>query len=158
VDRRARSLEGPSREGGPGRRPDAHHARGDQTPDRLRSRGCRRDRQRLPRRPALHPRALCNHVRWAALDHPAVRRLLHRGGEQRLLPPQPRGGTEGAVRRLRPRHPPRLRQRPSARCRRRRQGGRGDRQRRGHEAAVRRHPARRDERQHDHERRGDPDH
>ena len=73
---------------------------------------------------------------------------------QRLLPPQPRRRAEGPVGRLRSRHPPRLRQRPSARRRRRRQGGRRDRQRRGHEVAVRRHPARRDVGQHDDERRG----
>ena len=73
---------------------------------------------------------------------------------QRLLPPQPRRRAEGPERRLRPRHPPRLRQRQSARRRRRRHGGRRDRQRRGHEIAVRRHPARRDVGQHDHERRG----
>ena len=45
-------------------------------------------------------------------------------------------------------------QRPSARDRRCRQGGGGDRQRRGHEIAVRRHPAGRDVGQHDDERRG----
>ena len=48
----------------------------------------------------------------------------------------------GRLGRLRPRHPPRLRLRPSARRRRRRQGRRRDRLGRGHEDPVRRHPAR----------------
>ena len=63
---------------------------------------------------------------------------------------------EGPVGRLRPRHPSRLRQRPSARRRRCRQGRRGDRHGRGHEDPVRRHPARQDDRVDDDERRGDP--
>ena len=73
---------------------------------------------------------------------------------QRLLSRQPRGRADGPVGRLRSRHPPRLRLRPSARRRRCRQGGRGDRLRRGHEDPVRRHPARQDDRVDDHERRG----
>ena len=52
----------------------------------------------------------------AALDHPPVRRLLHRRGLQRVLPPQPRRRAEGPVGRLRPRHPPRLRLRSPARA------------------------------------------
>ena len=61
---------------------------------------------------------------------------------------------EGPFGRLRSGHPSRLRQRPPARRRRCRQGRRRDRLRRGHEDPVRRHPARRDERLDDHERRG----
>ncbi len=49
-----------------------------------------------------------------AVDHSAVRRLLHRCGVQRLLPAQPRGRAEGPVGGVRPGHPPRLRLRPSA--------------------------------------------
>ena len=92
-----------------------------------------------------------------AVDHPAVRRLLHRGRLQRLLPPQPRGRAEGPLDRLRSRHPPRLRQRPSARRRRRRHGGRRDRLHLRHADAVLRHPARPDDRVDDHERRGAAD-
>ena len=111
-------------------------------------------RQRLPRPAALHARPLCDDVRRAAVDHPPICRLLDRRGIQRFLPPQPRRRAEGPERRLRSRHPPRLRQRQSARRRRRRHGRRRDRHRRGHEVAVRRHPARRDVGQHDDERRG----
>ena len=66
---------------------------------------------------------------------------------------QPRGRPDGPVGRVRPRHPPRLRQRPPARRRRRRQGRRGDRLGRGHEDPLRRHPARPDVRVDDDERR-----
>jgi methylmalonyl-CoA mutase N-terminal domain/subunit len=64
--------------------------------------------------------------------------------ESNAFYPQPRRRAKGPVGRLRPRHPSRLRQRPSARRRRCRQGRRRDRQRRGHEDPVRRHPARQD--------------
>ena len=53
----------------------------------------------------------------AAVDHPAVRRLLHRGGLQRVLPAQSGRRAEGPLGRVRSRHPSRLRQRPSARRR-----------------------------------------
>ena len=56
------------------------------------------------------------------------------------LPPQPRIGGEG-LGGVRPRHPPRLRRRPSARGGRRGQGGRFDMLRGGHESALRRHSA-----------------
>ncbi len=75
------------------------------------------------------------------VDDPPICRLLDRRGIQRLLSPQPRRRAEGPLGRLRSRHPPRLRQRQSARRRRRRHGGRRDRHGRGHEIAVRRHPA-----------------
>ena len=71
-----------------------------------------------------------------------------------LLPRKSAGRADGAVDRLRSRHPSRLRQRPSASRRRCRQGRGRDRQRRGHEDPVRRHPARPDERVDDDERRG----
>ena len=103
---------------------------------------------------ALPARPLPDHVRDPAVDHPPVRRLLHGGGLQRLLPPQHRRRAEGPLRRLRSRHPPRLRQRPPARARRRRHGRRGDRLDLRHAHAVRRHPPRRHDRVDDHERRG----
>ena len=110
-----------------------------------RRRGARLPRH-LPRHRAVSARPLPDHVRHAALDHPAICRLLHGGGFQRLLPPQPRGRAEGPVGRLRSRHPPRLRLGSSARRRRRRHGGRRDRFHLRHAHAVRRHPARPDER------------
>ena len=113
---------------------------------------------RLPRHlsghPALSARPLPHHVRHPAVDHPAICRLLHRRGFQRLLPAQPRRRPEGPLGRLRSRHPPRLRFRSSARRRRRRHGGRGDRFDLRHAHAVRRHPARPDVGVDDHERRG----
>ena len=151
-------MEIPLRKGGPRRRPLAHHARGHYPQTRLRPRRQRTYRQRLPRSPAIHPRPLCDDVRRAPVDHPPICGLFHRRGIQRLLPPQPCRRAKGALGRLRPSHPPRLRQRPSASDRRRRQGGGRDRQRRGHEAVVRRHSVGRNERQHDHERGGSSDH
>ncbi len=94
----------------------------------------------------------------AAVDHPAVRRLLHRRGVERLLPPQPGGRAEGPLGRLRPGHPPRLRLGQRARGGRRGQGGRGHRLGRGHEDPLRPDPARPDVGVHDHERRGAADH
>ena len=108
----------------------------------------RRERPRLPRHLSRHralpARPLPRHVRHAALDHPAICRLLHRRGFQRLLPPEPGRRAEGPFRRVRSRDPPRLRQRSSARARRRRHGRRGDRFHLRHAHAVRRHPARPD--------------
>ncbi len=66
--------------------------------------------------------------------------LLDGGGFQRLLPAQHRRRAEGPVGGVRSRHPSRLRQRPSARARRRRHGRRGDRFHLRHAHAVRRHP------------------
>ena len=63
-------------------------------------------------------------------------------------------GQKGPLHRLRSRHPPRLRQRSSARVGRRRHGGRRHRLDLRHAHAVLRHPARPDERVDDHERRG----
>ncbi len=91
--------------------------------------GLRPERPRGPRR-ARHlagpqpvpARALPDDVHHPAVDDPAVRRLLDRRGVQRVLPAQPGGRAEGAQRRLRPRHPPRLRLRPPAGARRRRHG------------------------------------
>jgi hypothetical protein len=65
---------------------------------------------------AVPARALPDDVHDPAVDDPAVRRLLHRRGVQRVLPPQPRRRAERPVGRLRPRHPPRLRLRPPARA------------------------------------------
>ncbi len=110
-------------------------------------------RRHAARLRALRARPAGHDVRGAAVDHPPVRGLLHRRGEQRLLPPGAGRRRAGRERGLRPGHPPRLRQRPPARHRRRRQGRRGHRQRRGHEDPVRRHPARQGEREHDDERR-----
>ena len=114
-------------------------------------------RRRSPRHPARHAavpaRAVPHHVRPAAVDRPPVRRLLDGQGLQRLLPPQPRRRADGPEHRLRPGDPPRLRLRPPARRRRRRHGRRGHRQHPRHAHALRRHPARQDERVDDHERR-----
>ena len=112
-----------------------------------------RDRRRPARHPAVSARTARHHVRAAPLDHPPVRRLLHRRGIQRLLPAQPRRRSDRPVGGVRSRDPSRLRQRSSAGRGRRRQGRRGDRHRGGHEAPVRRHPARSGQRVHDHERR-----
>ena len=87
------------------------------------------------------------------LDAAPVRGLLHRRGVERVLPPEPGSGPDGAVHRVRPRDPPRLRLRSSAGHRRRRQGGRCHRFGRGHEDPVRRDSARPDVGVHDHERR-----
>ncbi len=106
---------------------------------------------------ALSARPLPHHVCQPALDHPAICRLLHGGGFQRLLPPQSRRRAKGPFGRVRSRHPSRLRFRPSARHRRRRHGRRGDRFDLRHAHAVRRHSARPDERVDDHERRGAAD-
>ena len=103
-----------------------------------------RDPRRAAGLRAVHARAQGHDVRRPALDDPPVRRLLHRRGDERVLPRQPRGRPDGPVGGVRPRHPPRLRLRPPARRRRRRQGGRGHRLGRGHEDPVRRHPARQD--------------
>ena len=70
----------------------------------------------FPGAAAVRPRALSDDVRQPAVDHPPVRRLLHRGRVQRLLPPQPGRRPEGAVGGVRPGHPPRLRLRSSARA------------------------------------------
>ena len=99
-------------------------ARGDRDPAavrRRRPRGSRRARH-LARADAVPARALPDDVHHPAVDDPSVRRVLDRRGVQRLLPAQPRGRPEGAERRLRPGHPPRLRLRPPARPRRRRHG------------------------------------
>ena len=102
----------------------------------------------VPARPAR------DDVREPPLDDPPVRRLLDRRGVERLLPREPRGRPEGALGRLRSRHPPRLRLGPPARDGRRRQGRRRDRLGRGHEDPLRRHPARPDVGLDDDERRG----
>ena len=114
--------------------------------------GLRPGRPRGPRLPrhlsrhrALSARPLPDHVRHPAVDHPAICRLLHGRGFQRLLPAQSRRRAEGPLGRLRSRHPSRLRLRPSARRRRRRHGGRRDRFDLRHAHAVLRHPARPDD-------------
>ena len=89
----------------------------------------RRRRPRLRRRLARASRPFLRgpyptHVRHQPVDHPSVCGLFHRRGVQRLLSPQPRRRPDGPLGRLRPRHPPRLRLRPSARHRRRRHGRR----------------------------------
>ena len=120
-------------------------------------RGGARVRRHLSRHRALPARPLPDDVRHPALDHPAICRLLHGRGFERLLPPQPRGRAEGPLGRLRPRDPSRLRLRPSARLGRRRHGGRRDRFDLRHAHAVLRHPARPDDRVDDDERRGAAD-
>ena len=95
--------------------------------------------EQLSGRAAVCARAVPDDVCQPAVDHPPVRRVLHRRGFQRVLPPQPGRRSEGAVGRLRPGHPPRLRLRPSPRAGRRRNGRRGNRFHPRHAAAVRRH-------------------
>ena len=132
------------------------HARRDRGEAGLRPRrrqGPRLSRH-LSRHRAISARPLPRNVCHAALDHPAICRLLHRRGFQRLLPKESRRRAEGPFRCVRPRDPPRLRQRPSARARRRRHGGRGDRFHLRHAHVVRRHPARPDVGVDDHERGG----
>ena len=106
------------------------------------------------RRRALSPRPLPHDVCAAALDGPAIFRLLHRRGFERLLSPQSRRRTAGRVHRLRSRHPSRLRFGPSARHRRCRHGRRRHRLDLRHAHSVRRHPARQGLGVDDHERRG----
>ena len=106
-------------------------------------RGARRARHLAGAEP-VPARSLPDDVHHPAVDDPAVRRVLHRRGVQRVLPPQPGGRPEGAERRVRPRDPPRLRLRPPAGARRRRHGGRGDRLDLRHPDPLRRHPAGRD--------------
>ena len=128
---------------------------GDRGQERLwrrRSQGPRLPRHLSGHR-ALSARPLPDHVRHPAMDDPAICRLLHRRGFQRLLPAQSRRRAEGPLDRLRSRHPSRLRQRSSARRRRRRHGRRGDRLDLRHAHAVCRHPARPDVGVDDHERR-----
>ena len=106
---------------------------------------------------ALSARPLPHHVCQPALDHPAIRRVLHGGRFQRVLPPQPRRRAKGPLGGVRSGHPPRLRFRPSARHRRCRHGRRGDRFDLRHAHAVLGHSARPDERVDDHEWRGAAD-
>ncbi len=136
-------VGGQGGQGSQGPRPHLAHARGDRRSSRSTPRGGTR-RTDPARLRAVHPRPLCQHVCRPAVDDPPICGLLDRRGEQRLLPPQSRRRAEGPVGRVRSRDPSRLRFRPSARGRRCRQGGRRDRHGRGHEAAVRRHPAGRD--------------
>ncbi len=116
-------------------------------------RGARRARHLAGAEP-VPARALPDDVHDPALDDPAVRRVLDRRGVQRVLPAQPRGRAEGAQRRLRPRHPPRLRLRPPAGPRRRRHGRRGHRLDPGRPHPLRRHPPGGDVGLDDDERRG----
>ena len=108
----------------------------------------------LPWHRALPARPLSDHVRDAAVDRAPVRRLLHGGRFQRLLPAQSRRRPEGPLGRFRSRHPPRLRFRSSARWRRCRHGRRRDQFDLRHADAVLRHSARPDVGVDDHERRG----
>ena len=106
---------------------------------------------------AVPARAVRYDVRRAPVDGAPVRRILDGGGIQRLLPPQPRCGPEGAFDSLRPRHPQGLRLRPPARRRRRRQGGRGGRLHNGHGGTLRQNPALAGVGLDDYERRGSAD-
>ena len=94
----------------------------------------------------------------ASTSTPGAKRPSASLGVERLLPAQPGGRAEGALGRLRPRHPSRLRQRSSPR------GGATSARpgwpstRRGHEDPLRRHSPRSHVRVDDHERRGAADH
>ena len=70
---------------------------------------------------------------------------LHREGLERVVPHEPRQGSNGSVDRLRPPHTNRLRPRPCSRPRRGRQGRRSGRTSRTHAHTSRRHPAGTDE-------------
>ncbi len=109
-------------------------------------------------RGAVPARAVLHDVRHAAVDHPPVRRLLHRGRIERLLPAQSGGRAEGPLGGVRPGDAPRLRFGQRARVGRCRQGRRGHRFGRGHEDSLRPDPARTDVGLDDHERRGAADH
>ena len=58
--------------------------------------------------------AVPDDVHDAAVDDPAVRRVLHRAGVERVLPAESRRRAEGAVGGVRPADPPRVRLGPSA--------------------------------------------
>ncbi len=90
----------------------------------------------------VHPRRLPEHVHRPAVDDAPVRRLRHRQGVERALPPPRRAGHRRAVGRLRPADADGLRLRRPDRLRRGRQGRRRHRLARGHAAAVRPDPAR----------------
>ena len=80
-----------------------------------------------------------------ALDDAHLRRALDGEGLERALPGQPREGADGAVRRLRPADPNRIRPRRRARAGRGRQGRRAGRPSRRHGDVDGRDPARGDE-------------
>ena len=63
-------------------------------------------RRRAGRRFCADRTPRCTH---AAVDHPAVRRILHGGRIERVLPAQSRGGPEGPLGGIRPGDAPRLR-------------------------------------------------
>jgi hypothetical protein len=109
-------------------------------------------------RRAVSARTVFDHVCHAAVDHPAIRRLLDGGRVERVLPAQSGGGAEGPLGSLRPGDASRLRFRQRARVRRCGQGRRGHRFRRRHEDPLRPDPAGADVGLHDHERRGFADH
>ena len=142
-------------EGGP-RVPRVGHAGGHPGQAALHRRRPRgpRSRQLAARVRAVPAWRAGHHVLQPTVDHSPVRGFLHRRGVERLLPRQPRCGTDGALGGVRPRDAPRLRQRSPARRRRRRQGRCRHRLRRGHEDPLRRDPARQDDRVDDDERRG----
>ena len=110
------------------------------------------------RPPAVSAWAVLHDVRPAAVDGPAVCRVLDGGRVERVLPAEPRGRTEGPVGRVRPGHASGLRLGQRTRSRRRRQGRRRDRHGRGHEDPLRSDPARSDVGIDDHERCGAPRH
>ena len=92
----------------------------------------------------VHPWRLPVDVHRAAVDDAAVRRLRHRQGEQRALPPARQGRHRRTLRRLRPADADGLRLRRADRARRGRQGRRRHRQPRRHAHPLRRAPARQD--------------
>ena len=123
------------------------HARGHHGQAAVHRRGPRRAalRRHAARLRALRARPAGHDVRGAALDHPPVRRLLHRRGVERLLPAQ-RWPPAARASRWPSTWPPTAattRDHPRVDGRRR-QGRRGHRLGRGHEDPLRRHPARQD--------------
>ena len=113
ADGHAGRLEGPRPEGAEGRRPrraDLGHGRGDRGQAALHGGGPGGAFASGlgPRPPALRARPAGDDVCRPALDAPAICRLLHRRGVERLLPPRAGGRAAGGQRGVRSGHPPRL--------------------------------------------------
>ena len=96
-----------------------------------------------PGRLPVHARRLSVDVPRQALDDAAVRRLRHRGGDERALPLPARPRPDRALDRVRHADADGLRLGPRALAGRGRPRGRRDRLARGHGDALPRHPARR---------------
>ena len=119
-------------------------------PDDLRGRGPGA-RNRRTRRVPLHARHPSRHVSRQALDHAAVLRLRHAGGDQPPLPLPAGAGADRTLRGLRPADPDGLRRRSRAERRRSGQVRRAGLLAGGHGDSLPRHSAGRCHRLHDHQ-------